>query len=454
MAEMSMQEAVQQSQQSEQQSNISLISKELDKFGGFNAIRRLIPEIADLDPDKKASRTIFLEEGQYAEKRKYLINEIDGWLKLLEGDKDNAADYYNLGMEQELGYQKLFSENITRALEATKTLETSYRTLNSFFVNANSNKINNLRIINIKKDVFDGDTSDLSQEIDKVLKRGYDQLSLKHNYSMLVIPGHVIPNSAALRKWAQIAHKYKVLLITDHKRENSVEDLIENTKNYKDSDICLTNVVMTCNWIVGREKEELSTNEAKSDDKAFFIPPSGALAGKLHDEALVISQGANGKKFGTLNEVTGVELNLMKSEIAELMDNQMIPIVFSEGRVMAFNNSTLYTGDNRYFTEYPCIRVLEWIDKVIMNYTSEISGQNWDSIHSPTELRTKIQNFLDPYKGFGNLIQNYSMDDPIQDEDTGVVSINIRVKLFTAAKNFSIKVSANQRKQEKSSENS
>ena len=88
-----------------------------------------------------------------------------------------------------------------------------------------------------------------------------------------------------------------------------------------DSDIELQNVVMTANWIVGRDAEKMSSDE--EDSKAFYIYPSGALAGKLYDESANMAQGAGGKKYGTLDGVKGVKLDLLKSEIASLMDNQV-----------------------------------------------------------------------------------------------------------------------------------
>ena len=116
---------------------------------------------------------------------------------------------------------------------------------------------------------------------------------------------------------------------------------------------------MTANWLVGRDSEKLSEDEKESP--AFYICSSGALAGKLYDESANMAQGAGGKKYGTLDGVKGVKLDLLKSEIAALMDNQVIPMVYSEGRVMAFNNTTLYNGDNTAMKEYPIVRVFDWV---------------------------------------------------------------------------------------------
>ena len=141
------------------------------------------------------------------------------------------------------------------------------------------------------------------------------------------------------------------------------------------------NVVMTANWIVGREAEKMSSDE--EDQKAFYIAPAAALCGKLYDETANMAQGAGGKKYGTLDGVKGVKSDLLKSEIAALMDNQVIPMVYSEGRVMAFNNTTLYNGDLDAMKEYPIVRVFDWVKKVLMNFVHEVALENWDPYNSP-----------------------------------------------------------------------
>lgn len=54
------------------------------------------------------------------------------------------------------------------------------------------------------------------------------------------------------------------MLITDHADEYSFDDLQANTEGYRDSDIELQNVIMTANWLVGRDSEKLSEDEKKA----------------------------------------------------------------------------------------------------------------------------------------------------------------------------------------------
>lgn len=418
----------------------------LSAFGGFNAVRGFMPDADNLNPTKKAAKAVFLTDKRFKEKRENLINDIKGWLEILEEGHASATEFVDACKAKEEKYEKVLSQGITDALFATANLERSYRALDSFFKTANAEKVKNLRIINVYKDDIADPDSGFAGEVDNILRGGFDRLSLKDCYSLLVVPGNVFQDKVSLLQWAKIAFKYKVMLLTDHADEYSFDDLFSNTEGYKDSDIELQNVIMTANWIVGRESEKLSADER--ENPAFFISSSSALAGKLYDESANMAQGAGGKKYGTLDGVKGVRLDLLKSEIASLMDNQVIPMVYSEGRVIAFNNSTLYNGDNTAMKEYPIVRVFDWVKKVLMNYVHEVALENWDPYNSPKNLKAKIQAFLNDYKGYGNLFQNYEIKEPTQDPITKRITCDISLTPFYSAKNFIIKVSADKKDKE------
>ena len=429
-----------------QPESVKDITKLLSSFGGFNAVRGFLPVADNFNPAKKAAKAVFLSDKRFKDKRENLINDIKGWLDILEEGHSSASEFVDACKEKEEKYTNVLSQGITDALYATANMERSYRSLDAFFKTANTDKVKNLRIINTYKDDIADSDSGFAQEVENLLRGGFDRLSLKDCYSLLVVPGCVFQDKPTLLQWAKIAFKYKVMLITDHADEYSFDDLFTNTEGYKDSDIELQNVIMTANWIVGRESEKLSEDEKESP--AFYISSSGALAGKLYDESANMAQGAGGKKYGTLDGVKGVKLDLLKSEIAALMDNQVIPMVYSEGRVMAFNNTTLYNGDNTAMKEYPIVRVFDWVKKILMNYVHEVALENWDPYNSPKNLKSKIQAFLNDYKGYGNLFQNYEIKEPTQDPVTKRITCDISLTPFYSAKNFIIKVSADKKDKE------
>ncbi len=453
MADTEMQKAAQAAPevQAAQQGALSKdVSNLLSEFGGFNAIRGFLPDADNLNPARKAAKSVFLTDSRFAAKRETLKQDIKTWLELLDEGHNTATEFADSCKSKEDKYTAVLKQGITDALFATQNIERAYRELDSFFKNANTDKVKNLRVINVvKEDIADPD-SGFAGEVENLLRNGFDRLSLKDCYSLVCIPGSVFQDKVTLLQWAKMAFKYKVMLLTDHADEYSFDDLQANTEIYKDSDAALQNVIMTANWIVGREAEKMSTDE--EDAAAFFIAPSAALCGKLYDETSNMAQGAGGKKYGTLDGVKGVKLDLLKSEIAALMDNQVIPMVYSEGRVMAFNNTTLFNGDNPAMKEYPIVRVFDWVKKVLMNFVHEVALENWDPYNSPKNLKAKIQAFLNDYKGYGNLFQNYEIKEPTQDPVTKRITCDISLTPFYAAKNFIIKVSADKKDKDASVE--
>ena len=423
------------------------VSQLLKAFGGFNAIRGFMPDADNMNPARKAAKQVFLTDKRFKDKRDGLKRDIKRWLELLDDASiESATGFADACKQDEEKYTNVLKQGITDALYATQNLERSYRQLDSFFKTCGTDKVKNLRIINVlKEDIADAD-SGFAGEVENILRNGFDRLSLKDAYSLVCVPGAVFTDKVDLLQWAKMAFKYKVMLLTDHADEYSFDDLQANTEGYRDSDQELMNVVMTANWIVGREAEKMSSDE--EDAKAFYIAPSAALCGKLYDETANMAQGAGGKKYGTLDGVKGVKSDLLKSEIAALMDNQAIPMVYSEGRVMAFNNTTLYNGDLDAMKEYPIVRVFDCVKKVLMSFVHEVALENWDSYNSPKNLKSKIQEFLNMYKGYGNLFQNYEIGEPRQDPVTKQITCDVTLTPFYAAKNFIIKVAADKKAKE------
>ena len=423
------------------------VSQLLKAFGGFNAIRGFMPDADNMNPARKAAKQVFLTDKRFKDKREGLKKDIKRWLELLDDASiESATGFADACKQDEEKFTNVLKQGITDALYATQNLERSYRQLDSFFKTCGTDKVKNLRVINVlKEDIADAD-SGFAGEVENILRNGFDRLSLKDAYSLVCVPGAVFTDKVDLLQWAKMAFKYKVMLITDHADEYSFDDLQANTEGYRDSDQELMNVVMTANWIVGREAEKMSSDE--EDAKAFYIAPAAALCGKLYDETANMAQGAGGKKYGTLDGVKGVKSDLLKSEIAALMDNQVIPMVYSEGRVMAFNNTTLYNGDLDAMKEYPIVRVFDWVKKVLMNFVHEVALENWDPYNSPKNLKSKIQEFLNMYKGYGNLFQNYEIGEPRQDPVTKQITCDITLTPFYAAKNFVIKVAADKKDKE------
>ena len=129
----------------------------LSSFGGFNAIRGFMPDADNMNPARKAQKNIFLTDKRFADKRETLARDIKGWLELLDqADLDSATGFADACKQKEEKYTKVLEQGITDALYATQNLERSYRELDSFFKTCGTDKVTNLRIINVvKEDIAD-----------------------------------------------------------------------------------------------------------------------------------------------------------------------------------------------------------------------------------------------------------------------------------------------------------
>ena len=377
----------------------------LDKFGGFQLIKGLIKGVENMDPRRKAVKNIFLSDSAYSDARKKLKNELELWVSILEGEGTDPMDIIEDCKAKCDKAEQNLKNNLFNIHEEIKKLEIAYRSLDSFFANAGQGKIDCITLMNVNKEELEYHDSEDTVAIREELENYYDRLSLKNNYSLLVVPGY-LGDSNTIRMWADTAYRNKVIMLTDFKDSLNFEMLKEelDDANLQGQDAHLANVVMTCNYILGRKKSELA-----EEDDDVYIPGSAALAGRMtNTDEIVIAQGAAGKKYGTLNNVKGARLDLRKAEIAALIDLGVVPMVEEEGRTMAFSNRSLYNGATIGLQEYPIVRTFDWIGKVFQNFFNDEAFINWNS-QVKGELQQAIHDFLSDYKGPGKLIENYNL---------------------------------------------
>jgi len=406
----------------------------LAKYGGFELIEASIDGVQNLNPERKARKKIFLSEASKKDEREMLKKTLEIWASVLEST-DDVGKMIDVCEEKALLAQETFSKNIGKAIEASKELERSFRAVALFYKNTESDKLKNVYIMNAELDQLkDLDNTRYIDAVAEELRSNFDRLDLSDNYSMLVIPGYLGSN-AVIEKWAKIAYENKVMLVTDFEHLDEPDDVMEmfEAAHLTGGDAFRSNVMMTCNWLVGRPK----INEI-NEDEDLFIPPAGALAGKVYNT--LMSQVTAGKKFGGINEVQGVRFDLKKSEIANLEKMGLIPMVNEYGKVMAFSAKTLFNGDNLGLQTYSVVRVFDYVTKVLMDFLNRRAFENFNAT-TRKELMGQIIRFLDSITGPNKLIENFTIkrfeQDPIQKDK---VHLDINMKPYFPAKNFLIKM--------------
>ncbi|WP_209405202.1 DUF5458 family protein [Pseudozobellia sp. WGM2] len=409
-------------------------SDKLVKFGGFDLLEACVEGVQNMNPERKARKRIFLTEMSKKEERETLKKTMEIWSKVLSGSDDIAQMVEECESSAKAAHDSL-NKNLGRAIDSTRNLERSYRSVALFYKNSESEKVKNISIVNAElEQMKDLDNTRFIDAINAELTDNFDRLDLRENYSLLVIPGYLGSNKV-VEKWAKIAHENKVMLVTDFEHLDEPDDVMEmfEAANLTGGDKFRSNVMMSCNWLVGRGKHD---EVGEQDD--LFVPPSGALAGKVYKT--LMSQVTAGKKFGGMNEVDGVRFDLKKSDIAQLEKLGLIPMVNEYGKVMAFSAKTLFNGDNLGLQTYSVVRVFDYVTKVLMDFLNRRAFENFNA-RTRKELMGQIVKFLDGITGPDKLIEDFSIKRFEQDSvQKDKVHLDIHMKPYFPAKNFMIKM--------------
>lgn len=406
----------------------------LARYGGFDLLETSIEGVQNINPDRKARRKIFLTELAKEKERETLKKTLELWASVISKN-DSLTDMVANCEDQRKSSEDLLSKNLSKAVDITRELEANYRTTALFYKNTESDKVKNITVVNANlEQLKDLDNTRFIDTIHAELSDNYDRLDLKNNYGILVIPGYLGSNKV-VEKWAKLAHENKVMLVTDFEHLDEPDDVMEmfDQAYLTGGDVYRANVLMTCNWLVGRGRFE-DINETED----LFIPPSAALAGKIYHT--LMSQVTAGKKFGGINEVDGVKFDLKKSEIANLENLGLIPMVNEYGKVMAFSGKTLFNGDNLGLQTYSVVRVFDYVTKVLMDFLNRRAFENFTAV-TRKEIMNQIVRFLDGITGPGKLIENFEIrkfeQDPVQKDR---IHLDIHMKPYFPAKNFLIKM--------------
>ncbi len=408
--------------------------EKLKEYGGFAFLENIIDGFSNLNPTRKARRNIFLTDEQWESERKVLSNRLNVWLELLSSG-ESAEQMRDKAKEKALRVEELLAKNLNAALSRTRELERAYRSVALFYKNTENSKVKNITIVNADMaQLKDLDNTLFFDYISNELKHNFDRLDLRRNYSLLIIPGYLGSN-AILDKWGKIAHDNKVMLFTDFQDLESPDDVVDIFFNadHAGGDVYKSNIVMTCNWLLGRQK----VSEV-GEEEDLYVPGSSALAGKVY--STLMSQVVAGKKFGGLNEVESVRFDLKKSEISELERMGLVPMVNEYSKVMAFSAKTLFNGDNLGLQTYSVVRVFDYISKVLFDFLNRRAFENWTT-RTEADLRSQIVKFLDNIQGPTRLIERFKVirieQDPNQKDR---VLLDIHITPYFPAKSFVIQL--------------
>lgn len=406
----------------------------LVRSGGFDFLEAVVDGVDNLNPTRKAKRNIFLTEPGKKTQRTDLKKKLQMWIDLLT-ENNSVSEMIDKATERAEVTEKLLKSNLKKALDASRELEQAYRSVHLFYKNTESPKLKNVVIMNAAMEqLTNTDEPVFIEYVAKELKAKYDRLDLRKNYSMMVIPGYLKSN-AILDKWAKMAYNNKVMLVTDFMNVETPGDALDlfTDANLTSADPHKANVIMTCNYVVGRGKKA-----EVGEEEDVYVPGSAALAGKMYCTKL--SQPVAGKTYGCIDEVETVRFDQQKGDISELENVGLVPLVGEWGRVMPFSAKTLFTGDNLGMQTYSVVRVFDFIAKVLSDFLNRRAFELWNT-KMEKNLRSQIVKFLDGIQGPDKLIEKFQIIRFERDEDQkDHIYLDIHITPFFPAKSFLVKL--------------
>ena len=407
------------------------------RFGGFKLLETTIEGTDNLNPERRAKKSIFLNEEGRKKDREALKQRLELWKEVVSMEGATVTGMAEAIAKQQQVAEDLKSQNLKEIVGATRNFESTYRGITLFFENAKTSglKIRNAVFMNAgieqldATDVINKTTIDhVTSEIHEV----YNRFDLGESYSLMVVPGF-LKNKFSVDAWARIANDHKLMFITDYRNMDSLKDMLTEFQKEKISgDVGRNaNVLMACNHLVGRGKYD-----DLEEDEDLYVEPSSALAGKIYSN--LISQVSAGYQYGALEQVDGVRLDLLKTEVGELEGLGLIPMTKEWGKVVPFSGKTLYTGNNLGLKTYSVVRVFDWIMKVLMQFLNKRAMENWNG-KVEQQIQDEIVQFLDKIKGPGKIIEKFEAPqfkrDPTQKDR---IYLDIHITPFFPAKTFVI----------------
>lgn len=406
----------------------------LVRSGGYDFLEAVVDGADNMNPVRKAKRSIFLTDASKKQQRAELKKKMQLWIDLLT-ENNSVSEMADKCVEKAGVAEKLLKGNLKKVLEASHDLEQSYRSVHLFYKNTESPKLKNVVLMNAAMEqLTDLDEPRFIEYVAAELKNKYDRLDLRQNYSMLVIPGYLKSNTV-VDKWGKMAYNNKVMLVTDFANIESPDDVLDmfTDANLTGGDPHKANIMMTCNYIVGRGKK---TEVGEEED--VYVPGSAALAGKMYCTKL--SQPVAGKTYGSIDEVDAVRFDQKKAEISELENVGLVPLVGEWGKVMPFSAKTLFTGDNLGMQTYSVVRVFDFIAKVLSDFLNRRAFELWN-VKMEKNLRSQIVKFLDGIQGPDKLIEKFQIIRFERDENQkDHIFLDIHITPFFPAKSFLVKL--------------
>lgn len=389
-------------------------------FGDYAQIAALLPTFKTLegepirglewlDTKKPFQREQLLTKPEFAPAREQLLLRLKAWRETLAPDK--AVDQLRRELDQQV--EKLetnLTQNLKKVHKEARSLETIYRAIDAFFMNAKQEPDEpiNVYFTNVNVDeLTNPDDRSKFEELGKYVGDLFKEFSVRDCYSICVIPGF-LGDAAKIDLIArQLGLPNKLHIVTDFPNLETFEETMDLLEDSTYANLAGTaehkQYISVCtNWVLARARNQY-------EDDELWIPPSSAVAGLIyrHDSETGISQPSAGYKYGEISESQWLRFRVNQPAASALLEKSLIPFSNSWGKVCAMGDATLFSGET--FNIYSIRRTYDYIYKNLRNYLNKQVFLKVDDTFLGT-LKKDITEFMERVtKGDVPILEKYQL---------------------------------------------
>lgn len=403
----------------------------LEEYGRFDLVTGSLEGADNLEPGS-VMKDIFLQEDANKTERAALKQRLEDWIALLS-EEDNVGVMIERSNAKHEEADQLMRTNLKEALGRIVKLETNYRAVANFYRNAAGDKpVKNVTIVNASLErLNDLDNPIFIRAVTEELQEKFDRLDLMNSYGMVVVPGF-LGSKAVIDEWARAAHEAKAMLLTDFRDLTNPDQVMKlwEAGKFTGADEHKANVMVTCNWVVGRP-----AYDEVGEEEPLYVPPSTALAGRMYNNN--IAQVSAGKKFGVLRGIEGTRFVTRANELSDLGEMGLVPMAYEYGQVQAFSQRTLFNGDNLGMQTYSVVRTFDWLTKSLMDYLNRMLFINI-STNAQMDIHKEVAKFFFNCQKSGILEKYGKVDIKRDPKEKDRVWVKVHATPFFPARNFVI----------------
>jgi hypothetical protein len=368
----------------------------LEYYDGFEDLLTPLAENLDRfagDPKKKKK---FLQEDDSDEERRQLRDRLKAFVGLLSSSEvNNSKQLRAMALDKLENNEALIQKNLLKITDAARDLERTYRELETFFRNAAPQKVKNLTLLNINREVLiDPDRNALYNEIENRLLAESDQVDQKKAYAMLVIPGlwESKQPKTLIERYAKLAGEAKLSFLTDFEDTDSAKEAFKSRASKKwqgitGSEEFHSKLILFANHLIlrGKHVELDEENELRGS-------PAMAIAGKMYSER--ISQPVAGEKHGSVSGIQGLAFRVVQRQVGDFSEEGINSMMTGYDKDLCYEQCTAFNGGDYGLKRYAVVRVFDYVHKVMRHFLGKVTHQQL-SVNDSNQIRETINDFLD-----------------------------------------------------------